>query len=177
MKTSTSETTVHARVRLHNIIVIHTRQVPLFLASSLYRSLVIYTCILKRYPNGACTGPRTPQKPRDLLEQSTIKLPNSELPFKTPPYAHTQTHYKNEYLFIRTHHHSKSMLRILCTTSETLDRRDDNTWTSTSTEAASATVSRLPPLLEPTYITRCHNGGCTRCTSPQTLVIYKNTKR
>ena len=41
MKTSTSETTVHARVRLHNIIVIHTRQVPLFLASSLYRSLVI----------------------------------------------------------------------------------------------------------------------------------------
>ena len=73
--------------------------------------------------SGRCTGSRTPPKPRDVLEQSTIKPPDAELALKTPC-AHTPTHYKSEYLLIYwlALITMKSIPRILCTTSEALDK-------------------------------------------------------
>ena len=88
LKTVTSEiTAVHARVRVNTYAACATISHLLPLPEP--RD---YTHKIKRYHNGTFTGSRTPQKPRGLLEQSTItKLPKPELPFKAPPHAHTQT--------------------------------------------------------------------------------------
>ena len=87
--------------------------------------------------------------PRSLViycrKKNTRKLPNSELYLNNPPYAHTQTHYKNEYL-------SPIVCRVYreyYIPSENLDNWDSSTCTSTNTEAASPTYSCLFSLLEP----------------------------